>query len=88
LIFWELESSLGCKFEPFFGLQINQVVRQILLHVVYFSYSLLSLVLSLLLLVLLVAFPLLPYQTLFISTHEFSLFSFSPPHLAGGEGKG
>ena len=59
--------------------------EKIALAIVWFAYSLLSLFLSLFLLILLaVVLSLLPYWTVFIPTHEFSLLSISPPHPAGG----
>ena len=51
------------------------------LCIVCFVYSLLSLVVVILVLV----FPLLSCQTVFISTDEFPHLSISPHHPAGGE---
>jgi len=61
----------------------HQVVRKMVLYRVCFADSLL-----LLLVVVVVVFPLLLYYTVFISTHEFPLFSISLHHPAGGEGEG
>jgi len=65
-------SGIGCK----------SVVggEKVVLYIVCFAYSLLSL--------LVVVFSLLSSQTVFISTHELPLLSISPPHPAGGKGRG
>jgi len=71
------------------GLAANRSLggEKIVLCKVYFAYSFLSLLLSLLLVVS--GFPLLPYWTLFIATHKFPLLSVFLPHPAGGrKGRG
>ena len=70
-------------------LPINLSGDEIVLYIVCFAYSLLSLLLSLFFVVLLLVFvfSLLSYWTVFLSAHEFYLLSVSPVHpTAGGSG--
>jgi len=58
--------------------------EKIVLYIVWFAYSLAVVAV----LVLILVFPLLPYETVFISTHKFSLLSVSPAHPTEEEGQG
>jgi len=90
LLSMSFESALGQGLNSF-GLQISrQVVRKMVLYIFCFAYSSLSLLLPLLLSVLLVifVFPFLSYETVFISTHEFSLLPMLLPISLRGGGEG